>query len=194
MHAWLTFIRATEAAYALDHLEAVGVVLLTNHEGKYLGNTAFTPLYMYLQNRKSTREIIFIHPTNPVINLNGSYISADPSKFQFILQVAGKKNTERKSTSYSTISGPFMHHTDLLLCFIVAAYAPGLVEFYFETARTIMDLTISRVILNFTKLHFVIPQVGGAFPAIEDRFLLSFPALESPSKDVYKTRYAESLI
>lgn len=51
-----------------------------------------------------------------------------------------------------------------------------------------MDLTLSQTIHNFTKLNFVIPHVGGAFPAIEDRFIKSFPALEGPSKAIYNSR------
>ncbi|RDW75022.1 hypothetical protein BP6252_06164 [Coleophoma cylindrospora] len=137
-----------EAAYALDHLGAIGVILLTSHEGKYLGNSAFTPFYRYLQTRNSSREVIFIHPTDPVLNLNGSFISANPT-----------------------------------------IYPPGLAEYYFETARTIVDLTVSQTILNFTEIQFLIPQAGGAFPAVEDRFLKSAPALEGPSKQVYSSRF-----
>ena len=52
-----------------------------------------------------------------------------------------------------------------------------------------MDLTLTQTILNFTSLNFVIPHVGGAFPAIEDRFIKSSPALEDRAKEVYKTRF-----
>ena len=52
-----------------------------------------------------------------------------------------------------------------------------------------MDLTLTQTILNFTTLNFVIPHVGGAFPAIEDRFIKSFPALEARAKQVYETRF-----
>lgn len=69
-----------------------------------------------------------------------------------------------------------------------AIYPPGLVEFYFDTARTVMDLTISQTIQNFTKLRYAVSQEGGSFPSIEDRFLISFPALEVSSKQIYNTR------
>ncbi|MCJ1224879.1 hypothetical protein MMC12_001526 [Toensbergia leucococca] len=137
-----------EANYALTHLGALGVVLLSNHEGKYLGNPILTPFFSYLQSRNSSHEVVFIHPNSPVLNLNGSFISADPT-----------------------------------------VYPPGIVEFYFETARTIMDLTISQTINNFTKLHYVIPHVGGSFPSIEDRFIKSYPALESPAKQIFNSRF-----
>lgn len=51
-----------------------------------------------------------------------------------------------------------------------------------------MDLTLTQTIHNFTNIHYVIPHVGGAFPAIEDRFLKSFPGLETRSKEIYNTR------
>ena len=50
-----------------------------------------------------------------------------------------------------------------------------MIEYYFETARTLADLTITQTILNFTNLQWIIPHGGGAFPAIEDRFITSQP-------------------
>jgi len=50
-------------------------------------------------------------------------------------------------------------------------YPASIVEFYFETARTFMDLTLTQTILNFTALKWHIPHGGGSFPAIIDRFL-----------------------
>ena len=37
-----------EARYALDHLSAVGIGLLSNHEGYYLGNAQFQPFFTFL--------------------------------------------------------------------------------------------------------------------------------------------------
>ena len=53
-----------------------------------------------------------------------------------------------------------------------------------------MDLTLSRTLTNFTNIRYSISHVGGAFPAIEDRFIKTNPALEILAKEVYKTRYA----
>ncbi len=71
---------------------------------------------------------------------------------------------------------------------VQATYRPAIVEFYFDNARTIMDLTVSRTIQNFTKIRYHIPHGGDSFPSIEDRFLKSFPALELSSKEIYNTR------
>ncbi|ORW10553.1 amidohydrolase family protein [Mycolicibacter longobardus] len=58
-----------EAEYALDHLNADGVVVLTNYEGVYLGDPQYAPLWDVL-NRRSA--VVFIHPGHPQIpNLAG---------------------------------------------------------------------------------------------------------------------------
>jgi 6-methylsalicylate decarboxylase len=51
-----------EAAYALDTLGLDGVVLLTNLDGRYLGDPALDPLFDELNRRQAT---IFVHPNVP---------------------------------------------------------------------------------------------------------------------------------
>ena len=69
-----------EIEYARSHLGAIGTVLLSNHEGYYLGDPLFTPFFRYLNSRRSQQEAIFIHPNVPVLRLNGSLVPANPSK------------------------------------------------------------------------------------------------------------------
>ena len=73
-----------EVRYAVEELGAIGVGVLTNHEGLYPGETSFDPLWEYLQNRAESgdgKEIVFIHPHDPVIRLdNGSLVSSKPCK------------------------------------------------------------------------------------------------------------------
>ncbi|KAK5689429.1 hypothetical protein LTR97_012903 [Elasticomyces elasticus] len=148
----LPYTRAAivEAIYAHEKLGAAGTGLLTNHEGYYLGNHAFTPLFANLNSSGGSTKAIFVHPTGPCLHpANGSLIDANPT-----------------------------------------LYPEGLVEFYFETARTFMDLTISQTIANFTALRWVVPHGGGSFPSIEDRFITSQPpALLAASKAAYSTRF-----
>ena len=80
-----------EAQYALNELGAIGVGVLTNHEGLYPGELRFDPLWASLQDRAERgdgREIVFIHPHDPVIRLeDGRLISSKPCKsshMQFI--------------------------------------------------------------------------------------------------------------
>jgi 6-methylsalicylate decarboxylase len=51
-----------EAIYALDTLHADGIVLLSNAEGHYLGDSMFEPLWSELNERSA---VVFIHPTEP---------------------------------------------------------------------------------------------------------------------------------
>jgi 6-methylsalicylate decarboxylase len=51
-----------EARYAFDELQADGVVLETNHNGVYLGDRRFDPVFEELNRREA---VIFIHPTDP---------------------------------------------------------------------------------------------------------------------------------
>lgn len=85
----------TEVKYALEELGAVGVGVLTNHEGLYPGDESFEPLWKYLQNRDSVgeKEIVFIHPTDPVIRLeNGTLVNSKPCQCSYdsftVLRVA----------------------------------------------------------------------------------------------------------
>jgi 6-methylsalicylate decarboxylase len=51
-----------ETRYALDHLGADGVVLMTNYAGAYLGDPAFEPLMAELN---TWQAVVHIHPTSP---------------------------------------------------------------------------------------------------------------------------------
>ncbi|KAG5736056.1 2-amino-3-carboxymuconate-6-semialdehyde decarboxylase [Termitomyces sp. T112] len=68
-------------------------------------------------------------------------------------------------------------------------YPTGNIEFYFETARTLEDLTLTRTIHNFTNIDYIIPHVGGAFPATIDRILKSAPAIYDASFQIFSTRF-----
>jgi len=52
----------SEIAFALDQLNADGVIMVTNYSGNYLGNARFEPVFAELNKRSAT---IFIHPINP---------------------------------------------------------------------------------------------------------------------------------
>ncbi|KAL2292729.1 hypothetical protein FJTKL_07817 [Diaporthe vaccinii] len=67
-------------------------------------------------------------------------------------------------------------------------YPMGLVEYYFDTARTMLDLTLTQSFVNFTNIRWIFSHCGGAFPSIEDRALKLQPAIEVPAEAVYRSR------
>jgi hypothetical protein len=78
-----------EAKYALEELGAVGVGVLTNHEGVYVGEGEFGELWAWLEGRAKEsgkdggegREVVFMHPTEPVIRLeDGRLVNSRPCK------------------------------------------------------------------------------------------------------------------
>lgn len=64
-----------ELAYALDHLDADGVAVMTNAHGVYLGDAVLEPVFEELNRRNAT---VFIHPTSPCIGGHGEVQRAAP--------------------------------------------------------------------------------------------------------------------
>ncbi|KAJ3505590.1 hypothetical protein NMY22_g17531 [Coprinellus aureogranulatus] len=138
-----------EARYSINELGAVGLALMSNHEGKYLGHESLTPFWRALDGIGG-RQVVYVHPTTSYILINDTLIPSNP---------------------YTDLSNSRM-------------------EFYMETARTFMDLTIKQVIHNFTNVDFILPHLGGAFPGMIDRVLKTVHTdLYNSSLDIYRTRF-----
>ncbi|TFK18296.1 amidohydrolase 2 [Coprinopsis marcescibilis] len=147
----LPFVDAaiTELEYTANELGAVGVALLSNHEGKYLGSRDFIPFWSHMDNMGG-RRIVYVHPNTPYLTVNDTFVIANP---------------------YPSMDTSRM-------------------EFYMETARTFMDLTVSQTVQNCTNTHFILPHTGGAFPAMIDRVLKTTAAnLYESSLEIYRTRF-----
>lgn len=71
----------------------------------------------------------------------------------------------------------------------IAPLRSGLGEFYFETARAISSITASRTILKYPNLHWRVSHGAGAFPDIQDRFLLGLPDDADEARKAYATRF-----
>ena len=69
-----------EVDYALNTLKASGIGLLTNYEGMYLGNPALKDFFSTV-NERYDHPIFFVHPTDPVMEVNGSFIEANPTLY-----------------------------------------------------------------------------------------------------------------
>lgn len=69
-----------EAVHGFDQLRADGVCLLSNYEGRYLGEDFFRPLYAELERRAA---VVFVHPTSPLQLVGAGGLSASTLEFPF---------------------------------------------------------------------------------------------------------------
>lgn len=120
-----------EAVHAIDALGALGVVLMSNSAGVYLGDPVLDPLWEVLNER---RAIVFEHPTSP-------------------------PNVDA-----------------------VALGRPRpMLEFMFETTRTVTDLIFAGVQERYPDIRFVIPHCGATLSVVVDRIELFRSLLPGPS-------------
>jgi hypothetical protein len=61
-------------------LGAAGVVLLSNHETKYLGHPDFKPFFQAL-NQLGGRQIVYVHPNTPYVKSGNNLIEANPTTY-----------------------------------------------------------------------------------------------------------------
>lgn len=108
-----------EAGHAFDALDADGVCLLSNYEGRYLGDAAFHPLYEELNRRGA---VVFMHPTSPAQRVDLPNLSA------------------------------------------------SMLEFPFDTTRTIASLIFSGVTRRFPAIRWIFSHAGGTLPYLAGRF------------------------
>ncbi len=123
-------------AYGIDELDADGVVLMTNAQGKYLGDESLEPVFAELDRR---RAVAFLHPTSPVCWEQSSLGRPRP-----------------------------------------------MVEYIFDTARTVTDLVASGMLRRHPNVTVIVPHCGGALPVLADRineFLMQFLGSQQAGPD-----------
>jgi predicted TIM-barrel fold metal-dependent hydrolase len=107
-----------EIAYALDELKADGIGLLTNYDGKYPGDVAFSPVFEELNQRKA---VVYFHPTEaPCCAAHGVGVPAATLDFPF--------DTTKAITSM-LFAGTFARCRDVRFIF---SHAGGTVPFLAE--------------------------------------------------------------
>jgi predicted TIM-barrel fold metal-dependent hydrolase len=90
-----------ETRYALDHLGAAGISLLTNHGGMYLGDRRLEPIFAEVAARGS---VVFVHPTSPPNPASAPGFAAPMLEFIF--------ETTRAVTDL-VLAGVLQRHPDL---------------------------------------------------------------------------------
>lgn len=136
-----------EIKYAFDELNADGIVVETNHHGKYLGHKDFDPVFEELNRRKA---IVFIHPTTPCMP-NGQAALPLPD------------------------------------------FPRPMFEFFFDTARCVINLFLSRTVERFPHVTYILSHCGGALPPMLRRFSSAAPILglgDVVSMDIVKERFS----
>lgn len=119
-----------ETRYALDELQADGVVVQTNSGGVYLGDERLEPLYQEVARRGS---VLFLHPT-----------------------------TAHRG-----------EHLGL-------GYPRPMLEFMFDTTRSVTDMILSGVLDRHPELKVIVPHAGAALPVLANRVELLLPLLTPP--------------
>src|SRR5919109_3700238 len=120
-----------EIAYAFDVLRADGVMLLSNHEGVYLGDPRLEPVFAELDRRAS---VIFVHPAvytgdrRPIDPHSGSPVpTLEPSLFEFVFDTT-------RAVANLIIGGTLRRYPNLRL---ILAHAGG-------TAPYVRDRILDR--------------------------------------------------
>jgi len=70
----------TEARYALNKLNAAGIIVQANTEGKYLGDPAFRQFFVDFNNLGGDKQIMYIHPGASLMNVNNQLIEVNPTR------------------------------------------------------------------------------------------------------------------
>ncbi|PQE22001.1 2-amino-3-carboxymuconate-6-semialdehyde decarboxylase protein [Rutstroemia sp. NJR-2017a BBW] len=86
-------------------------------------------------------------------------------------------------------NSPYLHVNGTLIDANPTLYGSGLVELYFDTARTLMDLIVSGTVQNYSSIMYQIPHTGDSFPSIIDRFLSTSSADTAAIYKILQTRF-----
>ena len=119
-----------ELRYALDVLNADGIVLESNQRGVYLGDDRLEPLYAEVAARNS---VVFTHPTTP---FGAEHISG--------------------------------------------RYPRPMLEFMFETTRSVADFILSGVPKRHPSLRLIVPHAGAALPVLVNRIDMLMTLMTKP--------------
>ena len=104
-----------EIDYALGTLGLDGVVLLTNHDGVYLGDSLLDPVFDELSRRHA---VVFLHPTVPVY-VEHTSLGYAPSLIEFVFDTT-------RAVTHLALSGTLERCPDLRL---IVPHAGGTIPF-----------------------------------------------------------------
>ncbi|KAF3054204.1 hypothetical protein E8E11_012020 [Didymella keratinophila] len=121
-----------------------GFGLMTNYAGIYLGDERFERVFARLNELGAT---VFIHPTKPCTHIGQHRGSHEE----------GGQDEGREEKMDATPLG--------------TQYPIPIFEFFFDTARAVVNLFASGTVHACPNVTFVIPHAGGALPPLLTRFI-----------------------
>jgi len=114
-----------EIDYALGTLRLDGVVLLTNHDGVYPGDSRLDPVFDELNRRKA---IVFLHPTLPAC-VEHTALGYAPSLLEFVFDTT-------RAVTHLALSGTLERCPDLQL---IVPHAGGTIPFLVDRISLLAD-------------------------------------------------------
>jgi predicted TIM-barrel fold metal-dependent hydrolase len=182
-----------EAAYALDELNADGVVLLANANGRYLGDPAFLPLYRELDKHNT---VLLIHPTFPAAQgppartgdpRDDVDLLAETTRSAVDLIASGVLATCTRLRVILAHAGgylPYMAHRIAPMCAPDGSYETGLETlktFYFDVALSSGAATLAALTVFAPPGHVLFgTDWPYATPAVIGHFLAEFDHYQFP--------------
>jgi predicted TIM-barrel fold metal-dependent hydrolase len=138
-----------ETRYALDHLGAAGVCVMTNSRGVYLGDERLEPIFAEVGARNS---VVFVHPTSPPQPTGGPNLPAPALEFMF--------ETTRSITDLVLAGVPRRHPGLRIIVPLAGAALPARIDLFASAlAGSGAEVPSLREALN--TLHFDLAGAPG---------------------------------
>ena len=183
-----------EVEYGFDTLHAEGVILLSNYEGKYLGDQVFHPLWEELDRRSA---VVFVHPGKPEITvidgLPGPMIDYpfDTTRTAVHMAVRGVLDRYPRTRIILSHGGGFLPYASHRFAELFSSINPGATSsasllntfqrFYFDTALTSSPAALPTLtafappdrILYGSDFPYAAADVGASFTTKLDDYSLT---------------------
>jgi hypothetical protein len=153
---------------------------------------ATTPL-PYIEASITEMDYAFDHLNASAIglfsNFEGLYLG-NPRFAPFFEHINNRTSSVETEKLFVHPNSPCLRtESGMLISINPTLYVDGIVEFYFETARTFMDLSLSQTLVNFTNLNWIVPHAGGSFPSVISRAMTSASEMvRNENFQAYKAR------
>lgn len=130
-----------ELAYAVDVLKLDGVVLLTNYDGKYLGDPSYEPIFAELSRRRLPT---FVHPGLPPYPLPLPYF---PWIMEFVFDTT-------RAAVHMIYSGTLDRHPDIPIILSHGGGTLPFLAFRIRTGQMIPQLPLKRDVIEYLKDYY----------------------------------------